>query len=95
MSHQVCVAHGRRAVVTKTSLIHRNGDGKKCNSDTVVCGKFTYRVKNLQWAMAHKSERVPIGYKVVEVLHADIQQVIAVDIEEDSGVKLLHDIFTQ
>ena len=51
MAHQVCVTHGKRSVVTKTALIHRNGDGKKCNSDTVVCGKFSFLVRDLQSKM--------------------------------------------
>lgn len=94
MAHQVCVAHGKRSVVTPTALIHRNGDGKKCNSNEVVSGQFTYLVKNLQWAMTRKDIRVPVGFKVVEVPHAEMLRIIAVDIEEDPGVKLLHDIFS-
>ena len=32
MAHLTCKAHGKRVVFTDTALIHRNGDGKICQT---------------------------------------------------------------
>lgn len=102
MAHLTCTKHKRRVIFTDTAVIHRNGDGSRCDDHILKIGGFYITALACRRARISPSEVLQISregnHKFVaagEMLHGTMDRLVLASNRTQRVFKEMAEVLTE